>query len=295
MLRASPRDLLHELPESLPGVGEQLNVANLIGPLRIRFHRLSFSMISPPISLEEITEVPLGAPQAAVPRYFAAPEIKIERARMVLAELSQAIDSFLRETPPEVKVEIENPKSDSPKVFFHMNMTPIPEIFGAMVGDVIHNLRSALDIAACELARGRGESDQGVYFPFCDQSEALEKSIKDKRFDRAGPEAVALLREFKPYRAGNTALRAIHDLDIQDKHKMLIPTFITFATPILSRWDDDGTPNLTVVGHPTAAQDIHLLFPDDGPLAGTELLPTLHELVELVAGIVEAFRSLPRY
>jgi hypothetical protein len=211
---------------------------------------------------------------------------------MVLSELSEAVDSFLRETPPKVRVEIENPKGPRAKAFFRVDMTGMPEILGAIVGDVIHNLRSALDLAACELARERGQSDKGVYFPFCDRPEALDKAIKDKRFDRAGPGAVALLRELKPYHAGNAALRAIHDLDVQDKHKMLIPTFITFASPVLSRWDDDGTPNLTIVGDPSMATDIRLLFPE-GPLDGSELLPTLHNLVELVAGIVEAFKALP--
>jgi len=241
----------------------------------------------------EISEIPLKGPEPVSRPFevFAAPKIKIERARVVMGELSRAIASFLDTNPAKIRVEIRDSKSVRPQVFFHWDGMGAPEMLGAIVGDIIHNLRSALDLAACELARAEGESDKGVYFPFCDHPGGLDKAIKDKRFHRAGKEAVALLLELKPYREGNAALRAIHDLDIQDKHQMLIPAFMTVASPILSRWDDDGTPNLTVVGDPNLPSEISLTFPV-GPLEGAEILPTLEQLVELVNGIVEAFGAL---
>jgi len=247
-------------------------------------------MTAPSISPAEISEFPLTGPEP-IRRPFVAPRTKIERAKTVLGELSQAIDSFLAEHPPKVRVEIQEPRGARPKVFFHVEAKGAPEMIGAIMGDVIHNLRSALDLVACELARAAGHSDKGVYFPFCDRPEALEKTIKDRRFDRAGPEAVALLRELKPYPSGNAALRAIHDLDIKDKHQMLLPTFTAFASPILSRWDDDGTLNLTVVGDPDLATDVRLVLPD-GPLGGDEILPALHSLADLASGVVEAFCAL---
>jgi hypothetical protein len=42
MLRASPSDPLHELPEALPSVGVKLNLVNLMR-LRLRFHGLSLA------------------------------------------------------------------------------------------------------------------------------------------------------------------------------------------------------------------------------------------------------------
>lgn len=83
----------------------------------------------------------------------------------------------------------------------------------------------------------------------------------------------------------------IHDLDVQDKHHSLIPGVMTFASPALSC-------TMTLAGRisPLSAiqapsNDLRLIFPED--LTGQELIPTLHELVELVAGIVEAFKALP--
>jgi hypothetical protein len=116
--------------------------------------------------------------------------------------------------------------------------------------------------------------------------------IRRRYFDGAGDEAVSLLRRLKPYPGGNIALRAIHDLDIRDKHTSLIPTPMAVGSPVLSRWDDDSTPNLTIVGDATAPSQLTLAFPANGPLAGQEILPTLQSLIELTAGIVEAFRTL---
>jgi hypothetical protein len=70
------------------------------------------------------------------------------------------------------------------------------------------------------------------------------------------------------------------------------PLLWPWEVPVLSRWDDDSTPNLTIVGDATAPSQLTLAFPANGPLAGQEILPTLQSLIELTAGIVEAFRTL---
>jgi hypothetical protein len=68
-----------------------------------------------------------------------------------------------------------------------------------------------------------GESTKEVKFPFCDSPDKLDFFIKERKLSRAGPEVVALVKSLKPYKGGNTALRAIHDLDIRDKHEALTP------------------------------------------------------------------------
>jgi hypothetical protein len=148
---------------------------------------------------------------------FSASAIKIRRAQTHLAELELEIAKFIDANP--VTVTTQSRRSTEVTV----NFVGVSEIISAIVGDIIHNLRAALDLAACDLVRIRGESDRGVYFPFCDSPEDLRDMIKRKRFNRAGRNAVALLHELRPYRNGNSALRAIHDLDIQDKHQFPDP------------------------------------------------------------------------
>jgi hypothetical protein len=98
----------------------------------------------------------------------------------------------------------------------------------AIMGDVIHNLRSALD-PRHELAKAAGHSDKGVYFPFCDQPEAgqgnqISASIGPGR-------KPSLLRKLETLPHRQYRLARDPRSRRSDKHKMLLPTFMTFAGP----------------------------------------------------------------
>jgi hypothetical protein len=222
---------------------------------------------------------------------LSASDTKSQRARRHLVELETEVGDFVASRPVKFNVEtIEN--SGGRSFNFHMHMAPVSENVGAIVGDVIHNLTAALDLTAAEMVRVAGEDDTGVYFPFCENADDLDGMIKRRNFDRAGAEAVALLQTLKPYRNGNVALQVIHDLEIHDKHRALIPSAMSAASPIVRMWDEDGTINPQIIGDPAAPNDIKIMFPNEVGLQGRELVPTLHELVQLVDDIVEAFRNL---
>jgi hypothetical protein len=67
---------------------------------------------------------------------------------------------------------------------------------------------------------------------------------------------------------------------------------MTAASPVIQMWEDDGTPNPRVIGDPNAPSEVRVVFPSEAGPAGRELIPTLHELTQLVDSIVEAFRAL---
>lgn len=164
-----------------------------------------------------------------------------------------------------------------------------PMTVGAVIGDVFHNLRSALDLMACALVRENGGSDKDVYFPFADGKDRLEARIKAKNFDRAGAAAVGLLKQFRPYRGGDAALRAVHDYNVMDKHRAFIPTRYQFETrTVIGPINDQGERPIAVAVPP---ESIKLLF-DGGPFDGDEIVPTLENLAELAHGVVEAFTLL---
>jgi hypothetical protein len=222
---------------------------------------------------------------------LSASDTKIQRARKHLAELETASAAFVSSRP--VKFKVDTIELDGGTSFnFQMHMDSVPNELGAIVGDVIHNLRAALDLTAAEVVRSAGGDDKKVSFPFCEGEDDLDGMIQRRNFDKAGEEAVALLRTLKPYREGNLALRVIHDLHIRDKHRALIPTAMSAASPIVRMWDDDGTINPQIIGDPASPNEIKIMFPNELGLQGRELIPTLHELVQLVEAIIEAFRSL---
>jgi hypothetical protein len=222
---------------------------------------------------------------------LSASDIKIQRARRHLVELESEVGDFVASRP--VKFNVETLENSGGRSFnSHMHMAPLSENVGAIVGDIIHNLRSALDLTAAELVRAVGEDDKGVHFPFSESAEDLDGTIKRRKFDKAGAEAVVLLQTLKPYRTGNVALQVIYDLEVHDKHRALIPSAMSAASPIVRMWDADGTINPQIIGDPASPNDIKIMFPNEVGLQGRELIPTLHELVQLVDDIVEAFRSL---
>jgi len=153
-------------------------------------------------------------------KFFSA-KLKIDRAKDHIRELSNKIVEYLKSKP--FKVVVEQDKDSSNHLWTLRVKHEIPCIYAAIIGDVIHNLRASLDLLATELVTEAGENASGVYFPFVNDEAGLDDMIKRRHIDRAGEKVVEIVKSLKPYKGGNIPLRALHDLDITDKHKSLIP------------------------------------------------------------------------
>lgn len=227
------------------------------------------------------------------PVLFHAARIKIQRARKHLTEFENLVTAHLAQHPPTVEVlrGAEALALNGTDLTVKVGAKRLPEASGAVIGDAIHNLRAALDVMAVELVRLRDGNTNNVYFPFCAEPSELEETIKRKNFHRAGPEAIALLKQIAPYHSGNHDLRALHDLDIQDKHQTLIPTMSQVTSPPLTAEMVDG--DLAIhVGEVDTTGLFAAAFRSDGALAGRLVIETLHGLVRAVDDIVGAFATL---
>jgi hypothetical protein len=208
---------------------------------------------------------------------FRAADIKLKRARRHFSELEAVSQAYFATEP----VRIETTEA-FPKIHFSFDVKQgPPDAISAIVGDILHNLRAALDLMACELCH-----DERAAFPFSNSKETLRETLRSTRFNKAGDAAIRLIVELKPYPKGNIKLRAIHDLDIQDKHRALILGPISFASPIID------TVAKKVIGDLSKPSDLTLMFGGDSPFGEAPLLKTLHELVELTTGIIESFKRL---
>lgn len=226
-----------------------------------------------------------------ISQLFRASFLKIERAQRHLSEMERVVTDYLARYPARWSGTIEmHAEERRAEINFSFEHDAMPEEASSILGDIIHNLRSSLDLMASELCVLRQESPKDVYFPFCDDPDYLPTMIAKKHFDRAGPDAVKLLTELKPYKGGNIALRAIHDLDVQDKHQRLIVNQVSSSGPILDMRPPSGPP--VFVTNPNAPSGITLRFPADCALAEEELIPTLHKLVETTTAIIERFKAL---
>jgi len=244
---------------------------------------------------------------------FAAPEQKIARARRHLTEVASEIGNFLGRRPFAVIVEAPPPGAPDFRIWKVRVRERLPDHLSSIVGDAAHNLRSALDLLACDVVRHNGGNVTGVYFPFAGSAGELEKAIKEKNLRRASPEAVALLRSLKPYRGGNADLRALHDLDIHDKHKGPVAIINAVTTPIwgltttvngvnqIPTWTSAIADGQWLISLPSdrsppigteIPSNFRFVFASETPFAGHDVIPTLHRLAKHVAGIVKAFKTL---
>lgn len=210
--------------------------------------------------------------------------IKLQRANRFIDDLEQMLKAFNNSQPFAARFDFS---VTPPQIL--LDWKGLSREVGAVLGDAVHNLRTALDLVASELARINGKSDRNVYFPFATSAAEFPGAVAKRNFDKAGQEAVDLLHTFAPYRGGNELLRAIHDLDIEDKHTALLETEKTMNIQLEGSYDitNPSTCNISLEG-----SSIEHYFSSESPLKGKPVIETLREAHMEVFRVVEAFRAL---
>jgi len=172
--------------------------------------------------------------------------LKIKRAEKHYAELS----SLLSKNNPFKYILETNYKTGKRATYAKKDDDTANEA-AIIIGDLIHNLRTALDHAywKCteKFAKSEGER-KNIQFPITTTEEALRESVLPGLPSRVSDSFVMALEKLKPYRdQGSKLLCAIHDLDIQDKHKILIPTgdYTKLSSVIIQKQVPDFPSNLT--------------------------------------------------
>jgi hypothetical protein len=229
--------------------------------------------------------------------------VKIERAKKNLVELEKVLRS--RYGPRYMKAFItdEDPKTGKPMPPTLQTIRVLPFDSLSIAGDIIQNLRSALDHLAYQLVLANGASPtRDTFFPIGKDRAAYERMkagcVKGMRAD-----AKKAIDRVKPYGGGNDALWSLHMLNIMDKHRLLFTVGTNFS--FRADW----------INHPLGFNEyrVNASNPDFGgifdrktedkiqlkitkPLSQAQiiksdpLLPTLHQLVNVVEGLVFSFK-----
>lgn len=186
----------------------------------------------------------------------------------------------------------------------------LPPAVSLAYGDAVHNMRSALDLLAIDVVAQSGGSTKGVYFPFAEDKTGLNEMIKRKKFHRATQEAQDLLWAHEPFKGGNGLLRGLHDLDIMEKHQVILPVspvieveevVFHFASGPAHRFRTQKAsvdaaqrmPSLPICVQ-TKSLGMAAVFMNEAPSVfhSKVLLETLHGLVQYLDGLIEAFATL---
>jgi hypothetical protein len=161
--------------------------------------------------------------------------LKIDRAAKHVSELNE----LLRKNRPFVLVVQTYVETGQRTAFTKKNAAIINEIALA-TGDVIHNLRSALDHAYFGIVSPHCTSDKErriVQFPFTSKALELRKTIIDGYAQRAGTGFFCAMLNLRPHgeAGGNEMLYLIREADNLDKHRLLIPA-VDYTSADGNKW-----------------------------------------------------------
>jgi hypothetical protein len=245
---------------------------------------------------------------------FTGPKLKIERARQHINDLQVRFTAFSSSDYYSFGVEKD---VNSGKRFLKFEVTkPLPSDVAPIIGDALHNLKSALDLAINDVVFLKlGRYDAHTRFPFRETRNELEAAIKGALITQASKTIADLIvNVVKAYKGGNDALWTLHELNILDKHRLLLPVIHVGVLHGVGLEDDRGNQftgltmlveagrvhipsipghagdnfKITNKGKPT----LSVFFAEGLPTEGQFVLPTLICFVELVSNIIEQFERV---
>jgi hypothetical protein len=236
-----------------------------------------------------------------------SPRLKIERAEKHIRDLDRVLRDFVVSDFYSIHIEGNNWQ---PVLHLDIDASgfPLSEASG-ILGDAIHNLRSSLDVLVHQAVILLGGSPtKYTGFPIRDERQELVAAVNGGLKEQGGKAfSDFLLDDIKPYQAGNYPLWALHELDIVDKHQVVIPLLKIMRFSSIRLEDRKGNEifiphiftesscthsfkqigplNLKDKGNAAAA----IMFPLDVPFQCDAVIPHLHTLAKMVTGIIESF------
>jgi hypothetical protein len=239
---------------------------------------------------------------------FYGARLKIERAKHHISELYHAAQLFGDTHAHTITVETDPDTGND--VLRIAPAEPLPDKLLLVLGDALHNLRSTLDHAWCEMCV---VVTPYTKFPVRETRDGVEAAINGLKENACEEVKRFIVDAVQPYKGGKgEMILNLHDLDIEDKHRLLIAhseyTLITGMTAIDDRGEefviDDWLivpphiASLPIVGHrhfkitKYGTARIHVTFGEGMPLQGKFILPTLLKLTELVSRTVDCFEVI---
>lgn len=157
---------------------------------------------------------------------------KLHRARYQLNDLEKRFRNVVEGRAYRIGEDFKlHPSQDVGDYTFTIRSANVPNReWGVLVGEVVHNLRSALDHCVYAAAA----KPQGTYFPTFSKEDDWERKSCDVLY--TVPEnVVAIIEQAQPYhwksKASAHPLALLNALWNQDKHRLLHTTALTLSGP----------------------------------------------------------------
>jgi len=128
-------------------------------------------------------------------------------------------DAFAKSDPYRVERELDSKAHLF--VYYLREIKRVPQDIQLLSGDILNNLRSALDHTACEFI-GSGAGAKRIYFPIVGSLMKYQSPKFSRQIQHLGKPFIDILDQIKPYNGGNDLLWKLKELNNLDKHRLLL-------------------------------------------------------------------------
>jgi hypothetical protein len=224
-------------------------------------------------------------------------KVKVERAKENLKEFDRIAETF-RDKNHTIVVAHGHGKFSYSAGPPDTRTYPVRsfELF-AVAGDIVNNLRSALDHLAWQLVEANGSiPSKHTAFPITTDAKTYEEA-KARKVQGMSTDAVRLIDSLKPYQGGNDALWRLHEICNIDKHQ----TIVAVGQNILLEgvgfegyfWRQATNPHFHRLFGPTADDKVDVPAKESARqpqvLESETLVPFLHQIVDIVDSVIDQF------
>jgi hypothetical protein len=253
--------------------------------------------------------------------YFDVPKLKVERASKHIDELEAWLTERNKVNAHANLVNKNAGNVSTSSIVFWADPKDSANI-SVIVGDTVHCLRTALDVAVSEIVSAVGDDPEKppISFPMGNTRNDHISTKHYGRVQRAFPKIAAALADIvKPYKTGNSLFWSLNQLDRKDKHRILISTRLQLHTNIvfISKEKQSELPTVgpgtvfniidpetgNIIGEPTPGTAAYLHNQDNGYSAldirfgkgeifeDQPIIPTLRQLTELVGETINILKA----
>jgi hypothetical protein len=247
---------------------------------------------------------------------FANAHLKVNRANKHIADIEERLRVSSDRYGPILHIDMQ---SGEQFLYYSPSDQTLRQDIALIVGDAIHNLRCALDIVWGGTVYALGTKTGSKYrkFPIDPKGtrEKLESTLtKSAHIPESSSVIKFMLDGVKGYEGGDADILALHNLDIDDKHKLLIPMLTVSGVEGVELEHEDGSVNrLTILlVRPNFYRErvplnskiknhgdvrFEITFREGTPFEGAEVIPCLKRLSRKTERIVRILQreAQPRY
>lgn len=203
-----------------------------------------------------------GAVPVTPSNRFPDARLKLDRADKHIGDIKTRICRLEDSCFADIEV---HPKFRYQQIKYDLSDRTAVKDIGILTGDVLHNLKCALDYAWLTTLERHAPSaiTDKTQFPVHPSLDSLEGALKKRQIDLCcRPLFDLMLTKVKAYSGGNDALWAVKELNILDKHRLLTPLIHYTSIAGVEMEDERGESRRGSSRATTGTPPLYITIPD---------------------------------